>query len=609
MRRTNVGIVPCILFAMLLLDCSEDGSSRGLETSSSGDRAASPAEDTLHHHFPVPSPWHHRPAAASPVRFNQAVMGWNTWNTFGCNVSETLVKQITDTMASNGMRDAGYRYVSIDDCWMKGRGADGTVLANPSTFPSGMKSLADYVHGKGMLLGLYSTNYTLTCAGRGGRADPTLVGSYGHEEQDAETYASWGIDYLKFDNCDGPSEPYVAMRSALDDIAQSTGRSIYLDLHYTSRPDAFLHTPDNWAAMTVGDASRIASDIKNNWTSVARIIDDARTLAPAYNLPGFHGDMDALEVGRGVLTADEDRTHVSIWAIMSAPLIAGNDLRSQTADTLALLTNPEVIAIDQDALHFGASEITSSGAPANTHVLAKPISGSGNRAVALLNEGSSAANVTVNFADLGLAGGASATVRDVWARKSLGSFTNSFSAEVPSHGTVLVTIAGHEPALSGTVSLASTRWAYAVYNKIDTLSVASNIAIDAAPPPASGSMSIAGTKFSKGFGIVGAPTQMAWRLDGHCSTFTSSVGMDDTSKAWGAVSFEVWGDGNKLYDSGMMQPGTAAKHVSVDVSHVGMLRLIVTGRTGAQINDLIGRSGGSSVNDSSDWANPQVQCQ
>ncbi|OXJ23282.1 hypothetical protein CFB46_20455 [Burkholderia sp. HI2761] len=572
-------------------------------------------------------------SGASGVGFNLSPLGWSSWNNFGQNVSETNIKSIADKMVSNGMLKAGYQYVNIDDGWMQGRDSNGNIQVNPNTFPDGMKALADYIHAKGLKLGIYSTNYSVTCVGRGRRGAPTYVGSLGHEAQDAATFAAWGIDFLKFDNCDGPADSFDRMRAALDSIAQNGGKKIYLNIHYVTRPDSFLQTPDSWAATSIGDSARIASDISANWGSVKHNIDDARTIAPAYNLPGFFGDLDSLEIGNGGLTADEAQTHMSIWSIMSAPLIAGNDL-SVDNGALSYLLNSEVIAIDQDPLHFGASEIgLMAGTQSSIHVLAKPLTKTGSRAVALLNEGNTPANITVNFQDLGLAGG-TASVRDVWAHQDLGQFTSSYTAQnVRAHATVLVTIQGKEPVLSNTVQLDKVHWAYAVFNRIGSSPYTSNILVDHAPPasnaqinapsnPAdsvmtagwlgtpspSGTMSIAGIPYVQGFGILGAPTQIAYRLDQKCSTFSASVGIDDNAYVAAAVSFQVWGDGNKLYDSGIMQKGTAANKIKIDVSKVSMLRLIVLGQAGGQLDDLIGRSGGQSGFDMADWGFPQLQC-
>ncbi|MEX3958622.1 NPCBM/NEW2 domain-containing protein [Trinickia sp. EG282A] len=566
----------------------------------------------------------------SRIRFNAAPMGWSSWNRYGGEVDQNLIKAIADAMSSNGMKDAGYQYVNIDDGWMKGRDAQGNIQADPRKFPDGMKALADYIHAKGLKLGIYLANYTVTCIGRGG-GGVLYAGSLGHEAQDVRTVTSWGVDLIKFDDCDGTARSFDEIRMALDSFARVSGKTVYLDVPYVTRLDQFIHTPDSWAAMDIGDSARIASDVRANWDSIRHNIDVARVLSSAYVEPGFVIDMDSLEIGNGSLTPAEARTHMSIWAMMSAPLIAGNDLTLDNG-ALGLLTNREVIAIDQDSLHFAASEIALRPGPqGDIHVLAKPLSRAGSRAVALLNEGNVEARIKVKFADLGLAK-SPASVRDVWAHKDLGVFSSSYEATVAPHGTTLLVIQGKEPALSGSVPLDALHWAYAAFNRIDTSPYTSNIAVDAAPPPSratvysppvstdaviaadllappvSGPLKIAGTTYEKGFGILGAPAQIAYRLDKHCSKFTAQVGVDDSSAVPGAVTFQVWGDSELLFDSGIMQQGLPARSVSVDVGNVGMLRLIALGRTGGQIQNQTGRSGGQSAFDTADWASPRLLC-
>ncbi|PMS35889.1 hypothetical protein C0Z20_16340 [Trinickia symbiotica] len=567
---------------------------------------------------------------AGRIRFNAAPMGWSSWNRYGGEVNQSLVKAIADAMVSNGMKDAGYQYVNIDDGWMKGRDAHGNIQADPRKFPDGMKALADYIHAKGLKLGIYLANYTVTCIGRGG-GGVLYTGSLGHEAEDVRTVTSWGVDLIKYDDCDGTAGSFDAIRNALDSFARDSGKTVYLDIPYVTRLDQFIHTPDSWAAMDIGDSARIASDVRATWASIRHNIDIARVLAPAYVEPGFVIDMDSLEIGNGSLTPAEAQTHMSIWAMMSAPLIAGNDLTLDNG-ALGLLTNREVIAIDQDPLHFAASEIALRPGPqGDTHVLAKPLSRTGSRAVALLNEGDIEARIKVKFADLGLAK-SPASVRDVWAHKDLGVFSSSYEATVAPHGTSLLVIQGQEPALSGSVRLGALRWAYAAFNRIDTSPYTSNIALDAAPPPSratvysapvstdavvandlhapplSGPLKIAGATYAEGFGILGAPAKIAYRLDRRCSKFTAEIGVDDSGPVPGAVSFQVWGDGEMLFDSGIMQQGSPAQSVSVDVSNVGMLRLIVLGRTGGQIQNQTGRSGGQSAFDTADWASPRLLC-
>ncbi|WP_180542147.1 alpha-galactosidase [Nevskia soli] len=356
-------------------------------------------------------------------------MGWNSWNKFGCNVSEKMIREMADAVVTSGMKDAGYNYVVIDDCWQVSRDPEGNIVADAERFPSGMKALADYVHSKGLKFGLYSDAGTKTCQGRpGGR---------GYEYQDARQYAAWGVDYLKYDWCshstqDGPSS-YALMSDAL----KQSGRPIVFSLCEWGSNKPWLWARD------VGNLWRTTGDIQDKWSNdkkgqslgVVQILDLQDGLA-SYAGPGHWNDPDMLEVGNGGMTSEEYRAHFSMWCLLAAPLIAGNDLRSMPADTRDILTNKEVIAIDQDSLGMEGRRVWRNG---DTEVWARPLA-DGGRAVALLNRGSSAATIEVQWTDLGYPGHLSAKVRDLWAKQDRGAFTKSFSAVVPSHGVVMVTV-------------------------------------------------------------------------------------------------------------------------------------------------------------------------
>ncbi len=357
-------------------------------------------------------------------------MGWNSWNKFGCGITDALVRATADSMVSSGMAAAGYQYINIDDCWsMTTRDANGNLQADPVKFPNGIKAVADYVHSKGLKFGIYGDRGTSTCA--------NFPGSYGHETQDANTFASWGVDYLKYDNCATVGDmqtDLVNMRNALS----ATGRPIVFSISTW------------WMSLTtfpdIGNMWRTTSDITDTFSSAMGDIDMNNNTAQ-YAGPGHWNDPDMLEVGNGGMTDTEYRAHFGMWAIVAAPLIAGNDLRSMSVATTAILTAPEVIAIDQDALGIQGTKITDNGS--GLQVWAKTLSGTNTKAVALLNRSAATANITVNWADIGLSG--SATVRDLWARTDLGSFSGSYTASVPSHGIVLVKIVA-----SGGTSLTST---------------------------------------------------------------------------------------------------------------------------------------------------------
>jgi len=363
-------------------------------------------------------------------------MGWNSWNKFACNVSEDLIKSVADAIATNGMKDAGYQYVVIDDCWQVGRDKDGNILADPKRFPSGMKALADYVHSKGLKFGLYSDAGEKTCGGR--------PGSQGHEFQDALQYARWGSDYLKYDWCEtktrNAEEAYLTMRRALE----ATGRPIVLSICEWGTAKPWL-----WGASVGGNLWRTTGDINDRWSGKQKWPDgsccnygvmdivDAEAELYSYAGPGHWNDPDMLEVGNGGMTTTEYRSHLSLWAILAAPLISGNDVTKMTPEIREILTNKEVIAVDQDALGQQGQRVMRSG---DLEVWSKRMV-DGSRAVILLNRGASEAEITAAWTDIGYPEHVSAGVRDLWGHKDLGKFTGKFSAKVAAHGVVMVKVA------------------------------------------------------------------------------------------------------------------------------------------------------------------------
>ncbi|HEX7596866.1 MAG TPA: glycoside hydrolase family 27 protein [Polyangia bacterium] len=352
-------------------------------------------------------------------------MGWNSWNTFNCSPSESLIKGIADVMVSSGMATAGYEYVNIDDCWMSGRDGSGNLVADSSKFPSGMASLATYVHGKGLKLGIYETPSDTTCAGKTGGA--------GHESQDAKTFASWGIDYLKYDHCRTTDMgSFARMGTAL----KATNRDIFYSINPVYGSGSCVPPNCTVDELKVCNMWRIGFDINASWGSFTGLIDTDKPLAQ-YAGPGHWNDPDMLEVGKG-MSQDEDRSHFGMWAILAAPLLTGNDLRSMNATTKAILTNKDVIDVDQDSL--GAQGTMVAGTAKAAEVWSKKLSGTNARAVALFNRTGSATAMTVQWSQIGLPAGA-ATVRDLWNQKDLGSFTDSYAAtSVPSHGIVMLKI-------------------------------------------------------------------------------------------------------------------------------------------------------------------------
>jgi len=361
-------------------------------------------------------------------------MGWNSWNKFGCNVSEDLIRQIADAMIASGMKDAGYQYVVIDDCWQVDRDANGDIVADPKHFPSGMKALADYVHAKGLKFGLYSDAGTKTCQGR--------PGSRGYEFQDARQYAAWGVDYLKYDWCntstqDAPSS-YETMRAALD----ASGRPIVFSICEWGKSKPWL-----WA-QGIGNLWRTTGDIQDRWQGKHEwkpgdccsygMLDilDLQVGLESFAGPGHWNDPDMLEVGNGGMTTAEYRAHFSLWAILAAPLIAGNDLRDMKPEIREILTHREVIAVDQDPAGSQGRRVRKNG---DLEVWSKPMQ-DGSRAVVLFNRGTKGGEISASWEDLGYPAHLSARVRDLWQAKDLGERKGMFSATVTPHSIVMVTV-------------------------------------------------------------------------------------------------------------------------------------------------------------------------
>ena len=356
-------------------------------------------------------------------------MGWNSWNKFQCNVSESLIRELADAMVRTGMKDAGYHYLVIDDCWQVSRDANGNIVPDAQHFPGGMKALADYVHSKGLKFGIYSDAGTGTCENR--------PGSRGYEFQDARQYAAWGVDYLKYDWCNHSTQDSAASYAAMRDALAKSGRPIVFSLCEWGSTKPWLWAKD------VGNLWRTTGDIVDKWDSpkkggghgVVQILDEQDGLE-SYAGPGHWNDPDMLEVGNGGMTANEYRAHFSLWCLMAAPLIAGNDIRNMNDDIRDILTNKGAIAVDQDTLGNQARRVKREG---DTEVWSKQMS-DGSRAVGLLNRGGAERTIQVAWTDLGYPSQFTAAVRDLWAHKNLGPSKGSFSASVPSHAVVMVTI-------------------------------------------------------------------------------------------------------------------------------------------------------------------------
>ena len=342
-------------------------------------------------------------------------MGWNSWNKFGCKIDEQLIRETADAMVTSGMKDAGYKYVNIDDCWeAPERDASGNLVTDSSRFPHGMKALADYVHAKGLKLGIYSSAGTGTCEGRPASLD--------HETADAKQFAAWGIDYLKYDNCNNQKRPALERYKAMGDALKATGRPIVFSLCEWGQ-----NKPWEWGKTVGGNLWRTTGDISDRWPSVMRLL-DLQVGLEKYSGPNAWNDPDMLEVGNGRMTQTEYVSHFSLWALLNAPLIAGNDLRSMNDSTKRILMNKEVIAVDQDWGGQQGSKLRDDG---ELEVWAKPMS-NGDKAVVLLNRsGSTTFHFAVAMKELGLTPGAH-RARDLWEHRDV-SFANEVSALLAPH--------------------------------------------------------------------------------------------------------------------------------------------------------------------------------
>jgi alpha-galactosidase len=514
-------------------------------------------------------------------------MGWNSWNEFHGGISETLIDSVADAFVSAGLKDAGYTYVNIDDTWSNkaGRASDGSLQADPTKFPDGISAVADHVHAAGLKLGIYGDRGTATCGG--------YPGSQGYETQDAGSFASWGVDYLKYDNCNATLDvktQYQAMATAL----MTTGRPFVFSLCAWQ----FYQ----WG-VTTGNLWRTTGDISDLWSSIYANLMNNRSYA-AYAGPNGWNDPDMLEVGvtddlvSYAVNHTEYQSHFSLWAIMAAPLIMGNDPTSLTKNPAiqAILTNKEVIALDQDALGLQGTQVWESG-DGNLSVWAKPLNAEGTRGVVLLNAGAAPADVSFTLPLIGLAGG-SAKVRDLVAQMDLGTFEDSYTVPaIPSHGTATLKVVGTEPPRpSGTADLSDLTWTYSA-NGLGP--VEKDMSNGYSAPGDGTTISLMGTTYAKGLGMA-APAAVIYRLNKSCSMFTADVGIDDSTNGQGSVNFQVFADGQNVYDSGTLTGNQGqnpmVKHIALDVTGVRRLKLMVN------------NAGDGASWDRASWGNPQIVC-
>jgi alpha-galactosidase len=508
------------------------------------------------------------PAALPP-------MGWSGWRKYQCSpeLDEAKFVDMLGALASSGMQAAGYRMATLNDCWQAARAGDGTLVTD-AHFPSGIALLARLAHARGLQVGLGSSRSAVSCG--------TGAGSLDHESLDARTFADWGADMLTYNDCSASSvdrrKPYQTMAAAL----KMQGRPIIFA----------LGTPvfEEWMP-SIGQLSRTAQLLTPTWTSILAAVDATEPLAP-YAHYGAWNDPDALQVGNGTLTESESRAQFTLWSMWSAPLFAGNDLTAMSETTRAILTNAEIIAIDQDRLGLQAAKVRDSG---DVQIFAKPLASCGARAVAVFNRGLLRVPVTVEREDAGLAPGA-ATVDDLWNPATtvvLASDLHLKTVMVEPHGVVALKIVGTEhPLPRGDVFLSDLPLSYVVnyWGPVERdTSNGENAARDGT------TMKLRGKSYVKGLGVH-APSALRYRLGGGCTRFTAEVGVDDEIAPRGSVVFQVWADGKLLRETPVLTPASPIIPLDIDVTGYRELRLVVT------------KGGDDESADHGDWAAALLHC-
>ena len=513
-------------------------------------------------------------------------MGWNDWNAYHCGISESAVTNNAGIFVSTGMKAAGYQYVDIDDGWAATRDSNGVIQAYSVSgkFPHGIPWLADYVHGLGLKLGVYTDNGTNTCSScidTGINPVGKDPGSYQFEYIDAFTYALWGADYLKDDNCNATGLSGQADYGRMSDGLLKSGRPIVLCLCGGQAGNAKSY--QSWLPST-GNYWRTTGDIGSTFASMISHIDPNSTSAFAAG-PGRWNDPDMMEIGNGEFATNlvAAQTHFTMWCIMAAPLIAGNNLTSMSAGTLAILTNSEAIAVDQDPAGEQGVRVSST-----QDVWSKPLGYDfTTRAVALLNRQiNTSVGITCYFTNLAFPPNTIATVRDLWAHADLGTFTNSFSATVPAYGSMLLKIVGTPiaPPPAGTNYLSDRQPIYA-YTGFGTIVKDKSIG--------GNTITLAGTTYAKGIG-VNSRAGIEYDLGGVGTRFQASVGIDDEEGGNGSVIFEVFADGVQVYNSGRLTGSSATQKIDLDMTGVRRLTL------GVDDDD------DGTTDDHADWANALV---
>jgi alpha-galactosidase len=499
-------------------------------------------------------------------------MGWNGYNHFGSDpeLDEEKFKSMVEALVGSGMHAAGYQYVNLDIGWQVTRTTEGERAFEPLRLPGGIQALSDWVHARGLSFGIYS--HIQDCF--------EMAGGEGFEAMDVASYVAWGVDYLKYVNCFGaneePRQPVEALAAALADAE----RPIVLSLAAAPFQEWMAGLAQVW---------RVSSDAQPTWSSIVDAIDTVLPLAP-YTRPGAFNDPDMLQIGNGSLTEAEQRVQFSVWSILSAPLLAGNDLTLMTEPVRAILTNSEVIALNQDPLGLQATRVHTEG---DVEILAKPLAQCGERAVVLWNRGTTSAEVFVAWEDLWLEPQV-ATVWELWNDVRLEVDSAGFSVEVAGHDAVALRVEGDElPLPRGTVQLGDLRWTYATngYGPVELDQTNGETEpLDGAP------IRLRGVAYDKGLGVHG-PSLIRYRLGRACSRFSADVGIDDDQAGLGSAQFEVWADAERLFQSAVLTGESPSVRVDVDVSGRLDLRLFV------------GIGGDDFAHDHAVWAGALLECE
>ncbi|MFI9011427.1 glycoside hydrolase family 27 protein [Actinosynnema sp. NPDC053489] len=362
------------------------------------------------------------PPAVHPVSAGLAPtppMGWNTWNRFGCDIGERMVRETADAMVESGMRDAGYTYLNLDDCWMaRDRDEQGRLVPDPVKFPRGLAPVADYVHERGLKFGVYADAGSKTCAG--------YPGSLGHEQVDARGFAEWGVDFLKYDNCNNDGSPAAERYAKMGRALRESGRQVVFGICEWGHERPW----EGWGRKAGGHLWRTARDITDSWAGWTALL-DLQVGLEQHSGPNGWNDPDMLEVGNGGMAEHEDRAHFTMWALLNAPLIAGNDLRVMSPGTKAILLDRDLIAVDQD---WGGKQGYRLRDDGEQEVWTKPMS-DGSAVVVLFNRGLSDREMGITVDAVGLPSAAEYRVFDLWTKQP-STTTDELRARVPAHSVV-----------------------------------------------------------------------------------------------------------------------------------------------------------------------------